>query len=108
MDILLLDPPYTSLKGMPGNKGYNIGLTSLAAFLRREGIETAVLTGDVIVGSFHPTFCPEEIMQNQNIDFIVRGEGEISLLRLVRELKTGSPKWENVPGITFRDKDGKV
>jgi anaerobic magnesium-protoporphyrin IX monomethyl ester cyclase len=188
IDILLIDPPYTSLKGMPGNKGYNIGLTSLAAFLRREGIETAVLTGDVIVGrrsadfmlwgnikkyasgqlayntivedrnhpvwqkimhivrqaepravgisyltplkyvveriaglvkemdpdikviagSSHPTFCPDEVMRNPDIDFIVRGEGEIPLLRLIKELKTGSPRYSDIPGITFRDKDGNV
>ncbi len=49
MDILLIDPPYTSLKGMSTDCGYNIGLTSLAAYLRNEGIETAVLMGDLLV-----------------------------------------------------------
>jgi len=188
MDILLIDPPYRSLKGMPTDSGYNIGLTSLAAYLRNEGIETAVLTGDlltdltstnkwlsmnvkkyaagqreyemiirdkthavwkkltdivrqaspkavgityltplkhvvgiiaslirelapdikIIVGSFHPTFCPEEVMQNPDIDFVIRGEGEIPLLRLVKEFRKDSPKWETVPGIYYRDRDGQV
>jgi anaerobic magnesium-protoporphyrin IX monomethyl ester cyclase len=188
MDILLIDPPYRSLKGMPTDSGYNIGLTSLAAYLRNEGIQTAVLAGDllmdltstnkwlsmnvkkyaagqrdyemiindkthvvwekladivrqtkpmavgisyltplkhvveriagltkeidrdikIIAGSFHPTFCPEEVMQNPDIDFVIRGEGEIPLLRLVKELKKDSPKWETVPGIHYRDRDGQV
>ncbi|MFC1847607.1 B12-binding domain-containing radical SAM protein [Chloroflexota bacterium] len=188
MDILLIDPPYRSLKGMPTDKGYTIGLTSLAAYIRNEDIETAVLTGDllldspstskwwsmnvkkyaagqreletivndkthvvwkkltdivkqtnpmavgisyltpskyvvermagllkeidpdikIIVGSFHPTFCPEEVMQNPDIDFVIRGEGEIPLLRLVKELKKDSPKWDAVPGIHYRDSDRQV
>jgi radical SAM superfamily enzyme YgiQ (UPF0313 family) len=62
----------------------------------------------IIVGSFHPTFCPEEVMQNPDIDFVVRGEGEIPLLRLMKELKKDSPKWETVPGIYYRARDGQV
>lgn len=188
MDILLIDPPYISLKGQSTDCGYNAGLTSLAAYLRNEGIETAVLSGDllrdlptdqiwsnidyrdyavaqreyekivsdkshavwekltdivsqanpiavgisyltplkctvervaslvreidrdikIISGSFHPTFCPEEVMQNPDIDFIIRGEGEIPLLHLVRELKKDSPNWETVPGIHYRDQDGQI
>jgi radical SAM superfamily enzyme YgiQ (UPF0313 family) len=186
MDILLIDPPYTSLKGMSADIGYNIGLTSLAAYIRNEGIETAVVMGDLLVdlpsnktwidlkdyaagqreyekivsdkthvvwkkladivsqtapmavgisyytplkctvervaelvreinrdikiiaGAFHPTFCPEEVMQNPDIDFVIRGEGEIPLLSLVKELKKASPKWETVPGIYYRDRDGQV
>jgi anaerobic magnesium-protoporphyrin IX monomethyl ester cyclase len=195
MDILLIDPPHSILKGQSANRGYNLGPTSLAAYLRSDGIETAVLTGDllmdsaaasplasilpswlrvsvrelaagqreletivndknhviwqklsdtvrqnnpmavgisyhtplkcvvericglireidrdikIVAGSFHPTFCPEEVMQNPDIDFVVRGEGEVPLLRLVKELKKDSPKWETVPGIHYRDGGGQV
>jgi anaerobic magnesium-protoporphyrin IX monomethyl ester cyclase len=48
MDILLIDPPYTSLKGVPTDVGYNVGLTGLAAYLRQGGIETGVLMGDLL------------------------------------------------------------
>lgn len=193
MDILLIDPPYISLKGMTTDRAYNIGLTSLAAYLRNVGLETAVLTGDlltdtghnifrslmagvnqrvtqyaegqreyekivsdkthpvwkrltdevagkrpmavgiayitplkhvveriaglikeldrdikVIAGAHHPTFCPEEVMQNPDIDFVIRGEGEIPLLKLVQELKKDSPKVAAVPGIYYRDKEGQL
>ncbi|MFH1651243.1 MAG: radical SAM protein [Chloroflexota bacterium] len=188
MDILLIDPPYISLKGVASDRGYNVGLTGLAAYLDRAGISTGVLYGDlleppasgsilfnfdvnryaegqreyertledrthpiwykiadavrqanptavglahltpskyvvektaalikeidprirIIAGSFHPTFCPDEVLRNDNIDFIVRGEGEIPLLRLMEELKKPGPDWETVPGISYRDADGQV
>ena len=193
MDILLIDPPYTSLKQMAVDRGYNMGLTSLAAYLREVGFDTAVLTADlllekrtalvktlkpaafqnpykyaegqrqyaaiindkdhevwqkiksvirktqpktigipyitplkytvlrvaalakeidkdikVIVGAFHPTFCPDEVMRAPNIDFLVLGEGEIPLLSLMKELKKDAPQFQNVPGISYRDKDGSV
>jgi len=196
MDILLIDPPFSSLKGIPADCGYNVGQTSLAAYLRRDGIDTAILMGDllmglpafdtwsadqengqtasgteelakawdnyvasvndktrsvwgklkdvvresnptavgiaylsplkpvveriaglikevnpdikIIVGASHPTLCPDEVMRNQDIDFIVRGEGEIPLLSLVKEIKKDTPRWENVPGIHYRDSNGEV
>ena len=188
MDILLIDPPYTSLKGMSADIGYNSGLTSLAAYIRHQGIETAVITGDLlmelpsvdgwlttslkeyaagqekyemtvsdkthaiwrkiagivrqtnpkavgisyltplkcvveriaslvkeidpdiktIVGGPHPTFRTEEVMRNRDIDFAIRGEGEIPLLHLIREIKKGSSIWETVPGIYYRDGSGQV
>ena len=51
MDILLIDPPYISLKGVATDCGYHAGLTSLAAYIRNEGIETTVLMGDLLTGS---------------------------------------------------------
>ena len=49
MDVLLIDPPYKSLKGIGTEVGYTMGLTSLAAYLRQHGLEAAVLTGDTLL-----------------------------------------------------------
>ncbi|MDD4859649.1 MAG: radical SAM protein [Dehalococcoidales bacterium] len=188
MDILLIDPPYISLKGMSIERGYHVGLTGLAAYLREGGMETAVLSGDllmglpahvlllnanvrkyaagqqqygqiindknhfvwknmadivrrtnpklvgisyltplrysveriaglvkeidprikVVVGSFHPTFCADDVMQNRDVDFVIRGEGEIPLLSLAQESRKDNPQWETVPGIYYRDSGGQV
>jgi anaerobic magnesium-protoporphyrin IX monomethyl ester cyclase len=195
MDILLIDPPLFSLKNLSTRRAYCIGLTSLAAYLREEGVDSAILSGDtlvpissgnsftslipdwlkksakdvtslqktseentnnkdflvwqrlvskvrqisplavgipyisplkavadriaglikevnpdikVIAGAFHSTFCPEDVLRNPDVDFVVRGEGEIPLLALIREIKHDSPKWENVPGIHYRDSDGQI
>ena len=188
MDILLIDPPYSALKGVSTDCGYNIALTSLAAYLRQGGIETGILMGDllidfksadgwlntsledyaaatrnyemilndnnhivwgkivefigqqkplivgisfltpirssvekvarlvkenypdikVVVGSCHPTFCPDEVMQNKDIDFVITGEGEIPLLALARELKKQKQISENVPCLYYRNKEGQI
>lgn len=55
----------------------------------------------IIVGGHHPTFCPEETIRHDSIDFVVRGEGEIPLLRLMDEIASISPNFQNVPSITY-------
>ncbi len=62
----------------------------------------------VIAGAFHSTFCPEEVIRDPNVDFVVRGEGEVPLLSLIMEIKQPNPKWERVPGIHYRDGDGQI
>jgi anaerobic magnesium-protoporphyrin IX monomethyl ester cyclase len=55
-----------------------------------------------ILGNVHPTFCYEEILKKNHevVDFIVRGEGEETLLELLKCLDSGD-KPEKVPGIAF-------
>ncbi len=196
MDIMLIDPPYTSLKGVPADCGYNIGLTSLAAYVRRAGFEVGVIMGDllmdfpsifdtwsadqgenninlitgydegqrnfetiigdkdhsvwkklaefirkynpdvvgisyltpvrypfetvarlvkkinpeikVVAGGPHPTFCSEQVMENQNVDYVIKGEGEIPLLQLLRELKKDIPRLDTVSGLSYRDREGNL
>ncbi len=49
MDILLIDPPQLSLKRVLTDRGYNLGLTSIAAYLRVNGIESAIVTADLLI-----------------------------------------------------------
>jgi anaerobic magnesium-protoporphyrin IX monomethyl ester cyclase len=187
MDILLIDPPYKSLKGVGAECAYSAGTVGLAAYLRAAGIDTAVLTGDllvdlppgsllnldmkayaegqeaymravedadhevwtrmadevrkhkptavgiayltptkhavertasvvkkvdpdirVIVGGHHATFCPDDALQNADIDLVVRGEGEIPLLQAARALRDGGFDGSTLPGVSCRDAAGRV
>lgn len=45
--------------------------------------------GVVIVGGVHPTVALESVQDNPKIDYIIQGEGEISLPKLVRRLEKG-------------------
>jgi hypothetical protein len=45
MDLLLIEPPYKSLKGVGAECGYTMSLTSLAAYLAQHGFDTGVVTG---------------------------------------------------------------
>lgn len=187
MDILLIDPPYKSLKGIGIDCAYTMGLTSLAAYLNASGVESFILTGDlladiapgnmlnmdaaayargqeayknavldddhpiwtrisdvikesnpravgimfltpaksvvekiadivkkinaatpVIVGGHHPTFCSTDILTNSHIDFAIKGEGEIPLLKLAYEIISGNHNWPAVPGLTYRNAAGSI
>jgi len=56
----------------------------------------------VVLGGFHATGLADELPAHPDIDFVVRGEGEQTMLELVQK---GSP--EGVLGISYF-KDGKV
>jgi len=54
----------------------------------------------VIFGGVHVTALPEEALGEKSIDFVIRGEGENSLLELMK----GTP-FENIPGLSYRKED---
>jgi anaerobic magnesium-protoporphyrin IX monomethyl ester cyclase len=56
----------------------------------------------VVWGGIHPTILPEQTIQNQNIDFLVCGEGEDTFLELVRALAGKSPV-DLIKGIWYRE-----
>ncbi|MFA6217530.1 MAG: radical SAM protein [Candidatus Omnitrophota bacterium] len=62
----------------------------------------------VILGGYHPTFMYRQLMENYPfIDYIVRGEGELTLLKLLETLKCGEAT-NKIPGLVCRDSRGKV
>ena len=52
----------------------------------------------VVLGGYHPTAMPEQILQNPDVDAVVRGEGEMTF----RELVSRGPSTE-IAGLSFRD-----
>lgn len=178
MDILLIEPPYRTLKGASPDAGYNPGLPTLAAFLREKEMDARIITGDLyqdvpgghialddyaqghrkymeiieddthpvwekilsdvaasnaqlvgvafltpsihsvekvlriikkadcgiktVVGGHHPTLLPHEVMENPDVDFIIRGEGELPLYELIKTLKSPNPDLNGIPSLTYR------
>lgn len=60
----------------------------------------------IILGGLHPTYFDEYIMRTNPIDYILRGDGEKSLLCLIRAIENRND-FENIPGLTWK-KNGKV
>ncbi len=61
----------------------------------------------VIMGGPHPTLCPEEILQNENADFVVIGEGEINFYELVTALYENK-SFEEIGGIGYKNNQGEM
>jgi len=64
----------------------------------REACPTAV----IVLGGYHPTFTYPELLKNDYIDMIVRGEGEYTMLELVQTLQKGGDL-RKVKGIATRE-----
>jgi anaerobic magnesium-protoporphyrin IX monomethyl ester cyclase len=60
----------------------------------------------IILGGWHPSLLPGQTLQAPYIDYIVRGQGEDSLLELVRHLQAGAAP-DLIKGIGFK-RNGKL
>ena len=81
-----------------------ISFTSLLAESASRVAELVKKTNNriaVIAGGYHPTVMPRLVMENKNFDFSVVGEGEQTLMELIREL-FGSRNFNLVKGLVFR------
>jgi len=181
--ILLIAPPYASLRGLIPTPVSHLGLLYLAAFLRRHEYEVKVFLSDMwtdvkpkfmpsmksylkgwsdyrkyiagsksheiwntiestvreyqpdvvgitstspeidstykvasiiknvradiytVMGGPHATLLPDRAM-NDDFDFLVRGEGELPLLKLVQEISEQTCSWQAVPSLSYKATDG--
>lgn len=55
----------------------------------------------VVWGGVHPTCAPKETLENENIDFIIFGEGEITFPLLLKALSKKTP-FENILGLGYK------
>ncbi len=60
-----------------------------------------------VFGGHHPTAMPGKVMVSPFVDFVLRGEGEVSMPLLANALKSGT-SIEKIPGIVFRKLDGRL
>ena len=76
---------------------------ALKASLRvAEIVKTIDPTCQIVLGGRHPTFEPDGSLNSKNIDYVVRGEGELTFRELIIK---GSP--ENIEGISYKV-NGKI
>ena len=60
----------------------------------------------VVVGGYDPSMAPEAYSDPAGlVDFIVRGEGEITFRELLRAIE-GDGNYESIQGLSFREGDG--
>lgn len=62
----------------------------------------------VVLGGIHPTFVYEHCLRNMpNVDFVVLGEGEYTMLELTQAYLNGPDNYEGICGLAFRQ-DGQI
>jgi radical SAM superfamily enzyme YgiQ (UPF0313 family) len=80
-------------------------ITSTAVKAYSMGKRLRALNIPVIMGGAHPTFLPDEALEYA--DFVIRGEGEHSLVELLEHMDKGVPAIRDIKGLSYRDRDGK-
>jgi radical SAM superfamily enzyme YgiQ (UPF0313 family) len=60
----------------------------------------------VVMGGTHPSFMPEEALLHS--DFVIKGEGERALPKLIESLRKGSPSLKSIEGLSYRERDGLI
>lgn len=58
----------------------------------------------VIAGGAHSCAAPDIVLKDTNIDFVVQGEGEYTMLELIRQIKASTSIFD-VKGVHFRHKN---
>lgn len=85
-------------------------MTSQGAFKFAKAIKKLNPEITVIAGGYHPTVMIKETLADPNFDFLVYGEGEITLpilLDLINGKGKDGVSLENIQGIAFK-KDGQI
>lgn len=83
------------------------GITSTTALIK-SGLEIAATIKKIyndtkiVLGGVHPTVLPEEVLGNENVDIVVRGEGEQTMLEIAK-----GRILSEIDGISYRE-NGKI
>ena len=94
----------------PDVVGITIPFTSQA----RAGHEMAKLVKDinnkipVVVGGSYPTTYIEKVLEDDCVDFVVFGEGEITMSVLTKKFESKSRNFQKVDGLAYKDKGIKI
>ena len=90
-----------------------VGISSLFSAYADEAGKTAQIVKahhpdcKIVVGGHHPTALPERVMESSAVDFVMRGEGEVSMALLAKALRSGLG-YDDIPGLVYRKPDGSL
>jgi magnesium-protoporphyrin IX monomethyl ester (oxidative) cyclase len=85
-------------------KSFNPDLVgiSMSATEHKSGLRAALTAKKMgittVLGGYHPTGIPDELLTHKQVDMVIRGEGELTMRELVQ---SGSP--EGVLGISYKN-----
>lgn len=57
----------------------------------------------IAIGGLHPSALPRQTLEEEDVDFVIEGEGPYTLLSLVRAIKSENLSYPDVPGLWYLD-----
>jgi anaerobic magnesium-protoporphyrin IX monomethyl ester cyclase len=86
--------------------GFSVNSASVRETYRRAARVRAECTRPIVFGGPHVTFRADEALDHG--DFVVRGEGERTIVDLVDAIESGATDFSNIAGLSWRDAGGVV
>jgi anaerobic magnesium-protoporphyrin IX monomethyl ester cyclase len=116
-DVKILDQRITlnwekKLEQYIKEKPICIGITSITGPSLKYAVEAASFIKridkdvKVVFGGVHVTLMPEQSLQNENIDIVVKGEGDFTFLKLIKALENND-SLDSIMGLYYK-KDGVI
>ena len=88
-----------------------IGLTATTSTIKHaEKLAEAVkrnLNIPILIGGIHATIAPKDTLKKDCFDFVIIGEGELTISELFRKLSKNNSNISNIKGLGYK-KDGKL
>jgi len=98
------------LKQELAQKPLFVGVSSMTGTQILNALEVSKVVkkngGLCVWGGVHASLMPQQTLENENVDIVVQGEGEITLLELAKALN-GEMKLSEVKGIFYKE-NGKI
>lgn len=85
-----------------------IGLSTMTCFQIKNTLKLARLARKIdpeiplVWGGTHPSMCAEQTLEAPLVDFVVKGEGEQTMLELVQALQEGKKDFSHIDGLGWK------
>ncbi|MHB1361379.1 MAG: B12-binding domain-containing radical SAM protein [Thermoleophilia bacterium] len=89
-----------------------LGVSSMTGYQIADGLKVSAAVKSkfpdklVIWGGYHPSLLADQTARDPRIDYVARGQGEVTCLEIASHLDNGQPL-DDIDGLTFRH-DGSV
>ena len=96
------------------DRSFLVGISTMTGYQLKGAIAASKLVKalrpeiPVVWGGWHPSLCPDQVITQPFVDFVIRGQGEEALFELVREIRSGNPQFERIPGLHWKRDDGEA
>ena len=107
-DANVENEPFTKIKKILNEYKPKIVGISFTSLLAESAHEVAGLVKQinkntvVIAGGYHPTVKPLEIISDDNFDFVIVGEGELTFIEWLKNYETGQKDYSQIRGLVFK------
>ncbi|MCP4295959.1 MAG: B12-binding domain-containing radical SAM protein, partial [Proteobacteria bacterium] len=86
-----------------------VGLSTMTCFQIKNTLRLAQIARDIdsgiplVWGGTHPSMMAEQTLESDLVDFVIKGEGEQTLLELVQSLQQGKEEFKDINGLGWKN-----